>query len=165
MVPCCPDEGRNVNSEIAPGSLKTLTATVSLIIFSIKILWYKKHQFYLRKLTSYISFLNFINFCVLKLSYNWGSTLTNISFFMKEALSHVVLLPNFTSSQVSVIWSSFWKIWINIGTKILFYNSNASVDFHQISYQIFFHVIADTCKTVIRFDDYLKNRSGQIFKK
>ena len=42
MVPCCPDEGRNFNSEIAPDSLKILIATVSLIIFSIKVLWYEK---------------------------------------------------------------------------------------------------------------------------
>ena len=64
MVLCCPNEGRNVNVEIAPGSLKTLIATISLIIFSIKILWYKKHQFYLRKVTSCILFLYFTNFSV-----------------------------------------------------------------------------------------------------
>ena len=41
-VPCCPDERRNVNLEIASGSLKTLIVTVSSIVFSIKISWYKK---------------------------------------------------------------------------------------------------------------------------
>ena len=45
---------------------KHLIVTVSSIIFSIKILWYKKHQFYLRKMTSCVFFLNFTNFFVIK---------------------------------------------------------------------------------------------------
>ena len=60
---------------------------------------------------------------------------------------------------MSVLWSFFWKIWINICTKILFYDWNASIDFYQISYQIFLNFIADTCKTLIRSDNYLKNES------
>ena len=43
----------------------------------------------------------------------------------------------------------------------MFYNSNASVDFHQISYQIYLNVIADAYKGLIRSDNYLKN----IFQK
>ena len=45
---------------------KHLIVTVSSIIFSIKIIWYKKHQFYWRKMTSCVFFLNFTNFFVIK---------------------------------------------------------------------------------------------------
>ena len=48
-------------SQVVPHSKKIihkkhLIVTVSSIIFSIKILWYKKHQFYLRKMTSCVFF-------------------------------------------------------------------------------------------------------------
>ena len=68
MVLCCLNEGRNVNSGIALSLLKTLIAKVLLIIFLIKISWHKKHQFHLRKMTSCVLFLNFTNFCVIKLT-------------------------------------------------------------------------------------------------
>ena len=87
IVPCCPTTGGMSTREIAPGSLKTLIAMVSLIIFSIHILWYKKHQFYSNKVPSSEISL-------------WGSTLINLIFFIKEPLSHVVLLTNFTSLHV-----------------------------------------------------------------
>ena len=99
-----PDKGRNVNSEITPGSLKTLIATVLLIIFAIKVLWHKKQQLHLRKMTSYILFLNFTNFSVMILSKNWGSMLINFSFEWKK-LCHTWFYFQVSQVYMSVIWS------------------------------------------------------------
>ena len=77
----------------------------------------------------------------------------------------MILLPNFTSLRVCNMIVFFSKTWINICTELLLYNSSAWVDFHQILYQIYLNVNADTCKILIRSNIYLKNNSGNIFEK